>query len=90
MEDIYEAALYTLQSQPFAPSVPSPRNIILLSPQLPNAPASFQAPPQAPTTFPPMLEGPPLVQVVPTSPGQVPSDQQHAPLNLFSRGDFSP
>jgi hypothetical protein len=90
IEDIFDAALYTLRSRPFAPSVLAPRDIVSLSTQFPDAPPLFQLPPQAITMFPRVLERPPVVEAVPATIAQGHANWQPTSLTSTPRDDFSP
>ncbi len=83
VEDIYDAALYILQSQPSMPSISLPCDNALLSTHDPNALTSFQALPQAVWTFLLAPEQPLIGPVTPVNTMQGQADQQHAPLSLL-------
>ena len=82
IEDVFQAALHTLQIQTCAPSIPPPCGALLLPTQPLDATTSSQLLPQAAPTFLTTLEHPSSVQPAPIITVQVPTDQQHAPLSL--------
>ena len=90
LEEIYEAALFTLRSQACAPSVPSPRDMLSLPSQPPNSVPPTQAPPQAVPTFLRPPEHLSLGTPTPVPSAQAPADKQHAPPSLTPRDGFSP
>ena len=90
IEDIFEAASYTLQVRTRAPFLPPSRDLASPSTSRQDASSSSQAPPPAAPAFPPTLEHLSPIEVAPVPPAQAREDQYHAPPSSTARGDFLP
>ena len=88
IKDIYDAALYTLRSQPHAPSIPTQHNVVLIDTPLLDASPSFHALLQAASTFLPTLESLLLAKVTLVVFGKVRAGQQCVPSSFPLHNNF--